>query len=724
MEIEGTGEKLSEFSRQVMAELPPAAEVIGIDFQEVEIRGEDAFFIIESGQEGEKEVIIPPDIATCDDCLSELSDPLNKRYQYPFINCTNCGPRLTIVRDVPYDRPNTSMNCFPMCRDCLSEYTNPEDRRFHAEPNACPICGPKLWLADSMGKELTAYVRDPIAGAVDKIRQGWCVAIKGLGGFHLAVDATSEEAVKRLRDRKCREEKPLAVMVRDLETAAKLAEIGVKEQECLLSPRRPIVLCRKKRGGFLAPSVSPGLPDVGIMLPYTPIHHLLLDRIGKPLVMTSGNKVDEPICIGNREAVVRLSRIADYFLLHNRDILVRCDDSVEACVGESRILIRRSRGWAPKPIILTHSFPDVLALGGHLKSTLCMLKGNRAYLSPHIGDLETPEARDFFMENVRVMERISGCRPAVVACDLHPAYWTTQLAEEISKKVVFRVQHHHAHIVSAMAENDLFEPVIGLAMDGTGYGDDGTVWGGEFLLASTTSYERIGHLNNFALPGTERAVREPWRSAAGLLHATFGKDWPRLFRKLPLAEIAMDTNVINNMIEERFNTPETSSLGRLFDAVAAIVGMRKKVSFEGQAAMELEALVVEGIKERYPYDIMEEGKKKILDFRPFVKALVEDVLRDKDRRSIVSAFHYTLIDALVSMTRMMAEATGIRKVVLSGGCFQNRVLLKGVMESLSLDGLKVYINSAVPINDGGLSLGQAVVAGSIMRKENEHHEEG
>ncbi|MCX7817024.1 MAG: carbamoyltransferase HypF [Syntrophales bacterium] len=717
LEVEGSEGSIVSFFEDVMAHLPPAAEVSRVDSHDLDAVGEETFKIIESDSEGEKEVIISPDIAICDECLRELEDPHDRRYAYPFINCTNCGPRLTIIRDIPYDRPNTSMGCFHLCNDCLSEYMDPVNRRFHAEPNACPICGPRLWLADKDGGEIFYFRNDPIGGAVEKLRKGYCVAVKGLGGFHLAVDATSEDAVRRLRFRKNREEKPFAIMVQDLEMARRIVELSQLEKDTLVSPRRPIVLCGRKDGSFVAPSVAPGVPDLGVMLPYTPLHHLLLKRIGVPLVMTSGNRVDEPICIGNREAISRLRDIADFFLLHNRDILVRCDDSVEAFAGSNKILVRRSRGWAPKPIVLKQSFPSVLALGGHLKSTLCILKDDKAYISPHIGDLETPEARDFFVENIRLMERIAGCSPEFVVCDLHPGYWTTRFAEELPCKGVIHVQHHHAHVVSAMAENGLFGTVIGLAMDGTGYGDDGKIWGGEFLVADCARYKRVGHISSFCLPGAERAVKEPWRCALGVLHESFEQDWQNVVRRLKLVNSDLDLNVFDRMMRSRFNAPETTSLGRLFDAVAAVVGIRKTMTFEGQAAMELQSLVKPGVTKRYPFNVViDDADRKILDIRPLIRALAEDVLLGEDPSIVVSAFHLTLVDAFIAMAKIIRDVTGISTVVLSGGCFQNKILLGEMVEILRRCYFEVHTNRDVPINDGGISFGQAVVGASILKK--------
>jgi hydrogenase maturation protein HypF len=714
LEVEGPAGRIEKFLPDVLNNFPPAADVSSISSSDVAILGESAFRIVASEQEGKKEVLISPDIATCADCLQELNDPEDRRYRYPFINCTNCGPRLTIVRDVPYDRANTSMACFALCPRCSAEYEDPVDRRFHAEPNACPVCGPMLWITDEMGAPLRDAPADPkgnsIIKAAELLLAGNVLAIKGLGGFHLAVDATNEKAVRRLRSRKYREEKPLAIMVKDIDAASQVARIGRAERELLLSPQRPIVLCRRRAGSIIAPSVAPGVPNQGIMLPYTPLHHLLLEKNVPALVMTSANQVDEPICIANREALARLKGIADFYLFHNRDVLVRCDDSVAAVTGRSPVMIRRSRGWAPKPVSLKRSYPDVLALGPHLKATLCILKGGLAYLSPHIGDLETPEARDFHRESLRLMERIAECRPDVIACDLHPAYWTTRLAEELPHSQIIRVQHHHAHIVSAMAENGLSREVIGLAMDGTGYGPDGTAWGGEFLAADEIDFRRAGHIRPYMLPGSEKAVKEPWRVAASLLRESFGDTWRDVARRLPLKEKESHFDVLENMMVQGFNSPLTSSLGRVFDGVAAILGTRQAVSFEGQAAMELETLAAGRTKKSYPFELMREGDRIVLDLRPLVRAIAEERIKGKAPTAIVAAFHRTIIGALVAMTVAVREQTGLGKAVLSGGCFQNRVLLEGTVRDLEKNGFEVYAHQMLPSNDGCIALGQAVVA--------------
>ncbi|HET6489207.1 MAG TPA: carbamoyltransferase HypF [Syntrophales bacterium] len=716
LEVEGPAARVEKFASEVLKSFPPAADVSSVSSSDVAVLGETDFRIVASEQEGRKKVLISPDIATCADCLREMKDPRDRRYRYPFINCTNCGPRLTIIRDVPYDRANTSMACFALCARCRAEYENPADRRFHAEPNACPVCGPGLWITDETGDPLPlGPSRDPVKKAVELLLAGHILAVKGLGGFHLAVDATNEEAVRNLRSRKYREEKPLAIMVKDIEAASRVARIGRAERELLLSPQRPIVLCRKRDTRIIAFSVAPGVPNQGIMLPYTPLHHLLLEKNVPALVMTSANQVDEPICIANREALSRLKGIADFYLFHNRDILVRCDDSVATVIGKVPVLMRRSRGWAPKPVTLKRSYPEVLALGPQLKATLCILKGGLAYLSPHIGDLETPEARDFHRESLRLMERIAECRPDVIACDLHPAYWTTRLAEELPHSEIIRVQHHHAHIVSAMAENGLSRKMIGLAMDGTGYGPDGTAWGGEVLVADEIDFLRAGHIRPYPLPGAEKAVKEPWRVAASLLRESFGEAWRDVAGKLPLGEREGHFDVLENMMAQGFNSPLTSSLGRVFDGVAAILGTRQAVSFEGQAAMELETLASGQTRKSYPYEIMQDGDKTVLDLRPLVRAIADDRIKGKDPAAIAAAFHKAIVRALVAMAAAVREQTGLGKAALSGGCFQNRVLLEGTVQELEKAGFEVYTHQMLPANDGCIALGQAVVAAAQLQ---------
>ena len=648
VEIEGSDEEIAAFSRAVTINLPPRAEVLAISDSEIPVLGDPSFRIIASGTGGLPDGHIPSDTATCPDCLAELFSRSDRRYRYPFINCTNCGPRLTIINGIPYDRASTSMSRFPLCQECLKEYQNPTDRRFHAEPNACPVCGPRLTLLGADGRTLAVY--DPLQEAIEILKRGFILAVKGLGGFHLAVDAANDEAVKRLRTRKYREEKPLAVMVRDTEIASSLVKINDAEKLLLLSPQSPIVLIPKiAEVKGLSPAVAPGMANLGLMLPYTPLHHLLLRDHFTALVMTSGNRTDEPVCIDNREAVERLQGIADYFLLHDREILVRCDDSIAAIVGGEGSVLRRSRGYVPKPILLKNRFPPVLALGPQMKSTLCLLKGNLAFMSPHIGDLETPLARDFFHETIALMERITECRPDILACDLHPDYYATRFARQIregpgNSPALFPIQHHHAHIVSCMAENGLTGDVIGLAMDGSGYGTDGHVWGGEFLVVNERSFTRMGHLKEFALPGGEKAIREPWRIAISLLREAFGPTWQETAEKLRLIPDGTNADLLERMIDRGIRSPPTSSLGRFFDGVAALLGERRNVTFEGQAAMELEGMARKGTQELLPFTIAKE-KVLRLDLTPAIRTLVEIKLSGSPLGALIFALHRTVTRA-------------------------------------------------------------------------------
>jgi hydrogenase maturation protein HypF len=714
-EVEGPPEALDSFLKNLGQELPPLARITDRSSFEIAISGDDAFQIIASHTQGHADVHITPDAAICADCLKELFDPADRRFRYPFINCTNCGPRLTIINTIPYDRANTSMSCFPQCPKCLAEYKNPADRRFHAEPNACPVCGPQMTLLNAEGAII--ITDEPVKAAIDLLTSGHILAVKGLGGFHLSVDAGSDEAVRKLRSRKYREEKPFAIMVRDVDRVKRIAEVNKEEEILLASPQRPIVLLKKIKNNIISDLIAPSVPNIGIMLPYAPLHYLLLENQFAALVMTSANQVDEPICTGNREAADRLRGIADYFLVHNRDILVRCDDSVAFVAAGKPQLMRRSRGYVPRPLALKELLPSVLALGGQLKTTQCILKGNFAYLSPHIGDMETPQARDFFSESLTLMKRITESDPQIVACDYHPAYYSTRAAQELPAVKVIRVQHHHAHIVSCLADNGIQGEVIGLAMDGTGYGLDGNAWGGEFLIADETRLQRFGHLQYLVLPGGEKAIREPWRIAASLLKSTYGQSWKEIAVRLNLAPDQNTCEILDKVIANRINSPLSSGLGRLFDGVAALIGLRSRVSFEGQAAMELEAEAAASSGSAYPFNILRKNDNPyILDVTPMIKALVNDLAAGKNRRHIASSFHQTLSDAFVAMTSEIHQATGLKRVVLSGGCFQNKLLLEHSMDKLRNAGLEVYCHRNVPANDGGVSLGQAVVAASLIKR--------
>jgi len=663
---------------------------------------------LQSFTEGELDAHSPPDTAPCDACLAELCSPSDRRYRYPFINCTDCGPRLTIVRELPYDRKNTSMACFPLCPCCRQEYESAGDRRFHAEPNACPECGPALSLYDASGRQIDCS--DPLKTAAEKVRAGAVIALKGMGGFHLCADAGHDAAVKLLRERKGREEKPFAVMVRDLEHAGRIAHIDPAEQALLLSPQRPIVLLRKKDGGPLSGFVAPGMPNLGVMLPSTPVHHLLLQEPFAALIMTSGNRTDEPICTGNREALQRLRGIADFFIVHNRDILVRCDDSIGIVVQNKPSILRRARGYAPRPLILNEPLPGVLALGAHLKSTLCVIKDNRAFLSPHIGNMDTPRARDFFHETISLMEKITGSSPETIAADFHPGYYSTAAAEGMGRSQVVRVQHHHAHIVSCMAENRISGKVIGLAMDGTGYGADGHIWGGEFFIADEAEFTRAGHLKYVMLPGADRAIHEPWRTGVSLLRHACGEGWAAAAKGLGILPDKKQLDLLEAAFARQINFPLTSSLGRVFDGATAIIGLRQNVSFEGQAAMELEGLAEESAGETLPYDIETEREMLVLNLLPAIGRLAEKRLAGTARSALASAFHATVGHALVSAAVKIRERAGCNRAVLSGGCFQNRKLLEQCIRGMREQGFEVFTHRLVPANDGGISLGQAVCA--------------
>ncbi|MEN6373750.1 MAG: carbamoyltransferase HypF [Smithella sp.] len=715
VEVEGAASAVDSFLTGVQSNLPPLANLTSVSARDIEIMSEDAFRIIPSDTRGDGDVHIAPDVAVCPECLAEFFNQQDRRYRYPFINCTNCGPRLTIIKAIPYDRVNTSMACFPLCPQCQAEYENPADRRFHAEPDACPVCGPQIQILDGEGNPVDKA--EPITAAIALLREGKVLAVKGLGGFHLSVDAGNNEAVARLRSRKYREEKPLAIMVCDLAGAHRLAQMSGEEETLLTSPQRPIVLLKKKSSNIVSESVAPGVPHLGIMLPYTPLHYLLLERDFAALVMTSANQVDEPICIRNREAVHRLKGIADYFLVHNRDILVRCDDSIVMVVGKKQQILRRSRGFVPRPVELAESFPEVLALGPQLKATQCILKGKFAFLSPHLGDMETPQARDFFSESLSLMRRITETNPSVIACDYHPAYYSTKVAAELESVEVIRVQHHHAHIVSCMAENQISGEVIGLAMDGTGFGLDGNAWGGEFLVADERQFRRFGHLQYFVLPGGEKAIREPWRIAASLLKNAYGHSWLSLAEKLGVVSNQKSGELLDKIMENKINSPLTSGLGRLFDGVAAIMGLRRQVSFEGQAAMELEGRMTEASGASFPFAIKQDDEGCfILDVSETIKSIVDEIISGTEKSKISSSFHWTIAKAFAAMANEIRAATGIERAALSGGCFQNRILLERSVSELENAGFTVYCHRQVPANDGGIALGQAVIAASVIQK--------
>ena len=716
VEAEGEAEAVKDFLRRLPAELPPLARITQIEAVAVPCRGGDGFRILPSSKQARAEALIAADVATCADCLRELFDPADRRFGYPFINCTNCGPRFTIVRNIPYDRPATAMARFPLCARCQREYDDPLNRRFHAQPNACWECGPRAALWDAEGRPLEAA--DPVAAAAEAIARGQIIAVKGLGGFHLAVNAGDEEAVGRLRQRKGRVEKPFAVMASDLAAAEQFCQVDELARQALTLVERPIVLLPRRDSNRIAAAVAPGNRYLGLFLPYTPIHHLLFARSGlRAMVMTSANLSEEPIAIDNREAVERLRGLADGLLVHDRDILRRCDDSVVAAVAGRVRQMRRSRGFVPVPVMLPEELPPVLAVGGELKNTVCLLRGRHAFLSQHIGDLENFEACRFFEEAVEHLERVLEFTPTIVAHDLHPDYFPTQWARRQSGVALEAVQHHHAHIASCLAEHHLEGRVIGFALDGAGYGSDGRIWGGEALLCDDRGFERAAHFDYVPLPGGDAAVREPWRMAVSYLVHHFGAEAAHF--DLPFLR-ALDQRQVANlvtMIERGVNAPLTSSCGRLFDAVAALAGMRSTVNYEAQAAIELEMAMTEAAAgEPYPLDLrMDAAGPWIIDTRPLFEQLLDEVRSGASLARISARFHLGLVEAFTRLARELRDRTGLNRVCLSGGVFQNRFLAERLPARLKEQGFETYLNAQVPAGDGGLSLGQAVVAAHRQR---------
>jgi hydrogenase maturation protein HypF len=720
LEVEGAVPDLDDFLQALQQEAPPLSRITTIRTESLPLRGDEKFSIRASRAEDSRTALISPDTAICPDCLRELRDPEDRRYRYPFINCTNCGPRYTIIKDIPYDRRSTTMASFALCPACAAEYADPGNRRFHAQPNACWQCGPRVALHDAAGVRVEAT--DPIQEAARLLHEGRIVAVKGLGGFHLAVAATGEEAVRRLRSRKHREEKPLALMCPDLETVRTLAEVEEGEAAALLSRERPIVLVRKKEPNLIAPSVAPGNRYFGVMLPYTPLHYLLLDEDLSALVMTSGNLSEEPICIDNDEAFERLSEIADYFLVHNRDIHLRSDDSIVQRVSGVLRPLRRSRGFVPVPIFLAEPVLPILACGAELKNTVCLTKGDRAFISQHIGDLENLETLNFFKLTIDHLKQILQIEPEVIAYDLHPDYLSTRFALEQTGVELIGVQHHFAHMVGCLAEHGLHERVIGLSLDGSGYGGDGHIWGGEVLVGDLGSFERRGHLEYLPLPGGAQAIREPWRMAVSYLYQTFGEELLAL--DLPLLEHIGRSKIelLLQMIRKGINCPLTSSCGRLFDGVAALVGLRETAAYEGQAAMELEMTQSESPEP--PYDVETEKSAGLYRLRPqsIIRGVVADIRRGVARERISRRFHLTVVEAFARTCSGLRTDTGLEKVVLGGGVFQNRTLLTAMEARLKRDGFQVFSKSLVPTNDGGISLGQAVAAYYMRRKrKNDDH---
>ncbi len=710
VEVEGSADAVAAFLARLPKEAPPIARITSIVVTDRPSNHEVDFRILPSRAGDDRRVLIAPDIAICGDCLTELFNPSDRRFHYPFINCTNCGPRYTIVRDIPYDRAKTSMAAFPMCPECQREYDDPRDRRFHAQPNACWNCGPQVELWDAAGRRRECP--DPIAEAARLLAAGEILAVKGLGGFHLAVDATNEAAVARLRERKRRVEKPFAIMTPTIAAAEEFCHLDGVSRELLQSPAHPIALLKKKPPEPAAPSVAPFNRDLGVFLPYTPLHHLLfaVQRF-TALVMTSGNISEEPIAIDNTEAVERLRGLADYFLVHNREILLRADDSVVRVTGGRGRQVRRSRGYVPAPIFLKEELRPVLAVGGELKNTICLTRGREAFLSQHIGDLENLESYRFFESTVAGLKRFLEVEPRIIAYDLHPDYFSTRWALAHEGVELVGVQHHHAHIASCMAENHFEGPIIGLALDGTGFGSDGKIWGGEVLVADYHGFQRLAHLDYVPLPGGAAAIAEPWRMAVSYLFHYFGRDFYEFDIPFTRRLDGPRTDTLLRMMEGEINSPLASSAGRLFDAVAALVGVREQVNYEAQAAIELEAALEDTSDDAgYPFAIQADNGGWIMDARPMFVALVRDLREGVPRGVISRRFHLGFVDVLVRATEMVHGRCGVNQVCLSGGSFQNSFLLEHTSQRLAASGFEVFTHAEVPCGDGGISLGQAMVA--------------
>jgi hydrogenase maturation protein HypF len=712
IEVEGEADSLDHFLGELTSRPPPLAQVDSIDWSARSLGGDSSFRIEASRADASQAIYFSPDIATCGDCLRELFDPADRRYHYPFLNCTHCGPRLTIVRAAPYDRQRTTMAGFSMCPACRAEYENPVDRRFHAQPIACPACGPRLRVLDGRGRPVTDA--DPLELGIALLGHGKIAALKGLGGYHLACRADNDAAVAELRKRKHRDQKPLAIMVRDLSAAREICAVSPAEAAILTSPRRPIVLLNRRAATPVSAAVAPGNPTLGLMLPYTPLHHLILHELdGVPLVMTSGNASDEPIAYHDEDAVARLAGIADVFLTHDRPIHLRCDDSVTRIVAGVELPLRRSRGYAPLPLELTVPCPvPTLALGGQLKVTFALGRDRHAFLSHHLGDLDDYEAYRAGVEAIDHYQELFAFEPELIVHDLHPDYATTRYARELDPAIPrLAVQHHHAHMASCMADNGLDRPVIGIAFDGTGYGTDGAVWGGEFLTGDYRGVCRAAHFRYVPMPGGEQAIREPWRMAAAYL-ADAGQGDNVLAGRVPARALA----TIRQMIDRRIHCPHTSSVGRLFDAMAALAGIRDRVSYEGQAAMELEWLAIEvdaADVSAFDFDIVENAENEVpllIDVRPMFAAAAADLRRPCEPALIARRFHSTLVEIASQVCRRLRHRTGLEAVVLSGGVFQNALLLSEVIARLERESFLVYRHRRVPPGDGGLCLGQLAVA--------------
>ena len=713
IEVEGSVASITEFIRRLRSDAPPLSRIDEITQYFCPVQGSELFQIRHSDSLVARTALLSPDMATCPDCRRELLDPDDRRFRYPFINCTNCGPRYSIIRDIPYDRPYTTMAEFVMCPACRQEYNQPADRRFHAQPNACDECGPRYQLLDRQGKVIPNTDADVFSAAKTLVAAGAVIAIKGIGGFHLACDAYNEQAVRKLRERKIREDKPFAVLCGSLDAVRKHCVVAKSEQDVLTGKERPIVLLAKGPDYGLAESTAPGNPFVGVMLPYAPPHWLLLNS-EDIWVMTSGNTSDEPIAYEDQDALSRLCAIADAFLVHDRIIHRPVEDSVVRLFHEEVYPLRRSRGYVPAPVSLAVSYPSILACGGELKNVFCLTRGKQAFMSSHIGDLENMSTYRTYMDTIDHFQRLFAVRPEIAAFDLHPDYLATRYAQSLPIEKI-GVQHHHAHIASVLAEHGINRQVIGVALDGTGFGTDGHLWGGEFMLADCRDFTRVGHCRYLPLPGGEKAIKEPWRLAAWMLHDLYGREfltWDIPFvRSLP-----SEWELVVQAAAKGINSPLSSSAGRLFDLAAALMGIRGSTNYEGQAAVELELAALRSTApgKILPYDI-QTSDMLLLDFAPVFAALAFGLRRKTAPELLAASFQRTIAAAVADMVRRIALQSGLREVALSGGVFQNGTLLAELFTILEKSGFAVHIHRQVPPNDGGLALGQAVIAGERSR---------
>jgi hydrogenase maturation protein HypF len=732
IEAQASPRRLAKFLRSVKTKHPPMAKIASVEVKRLKMRRGGDFFIEKSSVLGPKSLLVSPDLSMCPDCLKEMGSKADRRRLYPFTTCINCGPRFSIIFDTPFDRARTSMNKFKTCPDCFCEYDDPSDRRFHSEANSCALCGPKLLLYEK-GRPVSNI--NPILKAVDLIKRGEVIALKGLGGFHLVCDASNDRAVKALREAKGRDKKPFAIMCRDVSVVKMICHINIKESSLLQSLERPIVLLEKRsgigdrpacrtgrgsgRGGSISELVAPGNKYLGVMLPYTPLHHLLLTEGPEAIVATSANLSEEPICAERKEVEKKLAKITPFILDHDRDIITRVDDSVVKVIAKKPCFIRRARGYVPVPIAVKRVKEDILALGAELKNTFALVKSGSAFVSQHIGDLKSFGSYDHFKRTIEHFKKIFQIEPRVVAADVHPEYLSTKYAKGLKDVRVIKVQHHHAHIASCMAENGLDEKVIGVAFDGMGMGIDGTLWGAEFLIADYKAFDRFAHLKNIPLPGGDKASQEPWRMALSYLYEVFG-DRALKLKGLPLLKDISenDLKIVLSMIKNGVNSPMASSMGRLFDAVSALLGLCYKNTYEGEAALELECVVKEAVKSSYDFDVLEDDGMFIIDAGKVIEGVVREIRGCKTRSAkqtgrIAAKFHNTVAQMALEICKRARESTRLNKVCLSGGCFQNKYLTEAVVELLKRAKFRVYTHSLVPANDGGISLGQAQVAANV-----------